>query len=112
MSFAVVTDTSANLPAPLTEEKEITVIPFSYFYEGEEHTCIDTEAFDGKAYYDLMREGTLVTTSQINPHRFVEAFEPLLAAGQDLLFVSMSSGISGSFHSSELAAEELRPKYP
>ena len=112
MSYAIVTDTSANLPTPLAEEHGIPVIPFSYFYGGKEYTCTDTEQFDGAEYFNLMRHGTLITTSQINPQRYVEVLRPLLAAGQDILFVGMSSGISGSFHCAELASEELLPDFP
>ena len=112
MSYAVVTDTSANLPTPLTRERDISVLPFSYYVEGVERTCLDTEAFNGTAYFDLMRHGTLVTTSQINPQRYLDCFEPLLEAGRDILFVGMSSGISGSYHCAEIAAEELQPRFP
>jgi len=112
MSYAIVTDTSANLPTPMLKELDITVLPFSYLYDGQEHTCMDTEAFDGKAYYNMMRDGVKVTTSQITPFRYTEHFRPLLEAGQDILFVGMSSGISGSYAMAEVAAEGLREEFP
>ena len=92
LSFAIVTDTSANIPTPLAKKLDITVIPFSYFIDGLEHTCLDTEAFDGKAYYDAIRGGTLVTTSQVTPQRYIEWFSPILEKGEDILFVGLSSG--------------------
>ena len=112
MSFAILTDTSANLPTPLLEKHGITVVPFSYSYDGAEHFCLDTETFDGAAYYGAMRKGTVVTTSLVNPGRFIAAARPLLAAGKDILFVGMSSGISGSFGSAKLAAGDLREEFP
>ena len=112
MSFAILTDTSANLPTPLLEKHGISVVPFSYSYDGAEHNCLDTETFDGAAYYGAMRRGTLVTTSLVNPGRFIAAARPLLAAGEDVLFVGMSSGISGSFGSAKLAAGDLREEFP
>ena len=112
MSFAILTDTSANLPTPLLEKHGITVVPFSYSYDGAEHICLDTETFDGAAYYGAMRKGTVVTTSLVNPGRFIAAARPLLAAGKDILFVGMSSGISGSFGSAKLAAGDLREEFP
>ena len=112
MSFAIVTDTSANLPSPLLKANDVTVIPFYYRVNGLEQTCLDTEAFDGAAYYGAMREGTLASTSQINPQAYLDHFEPLLAAGQDILFVGMSSGISGSYQSATLAMSQLRESYP
>ena len=112
MSYCVMTDTSANLPSELLKEREIRVIAFPYFVGGEEHTCIDTEQFDGKAYYNKIRNGAIVTTSQINPLQYAEVMRPILQEGNDLLFVGMSSGISGSFHSAELAAETLCEEFP
>lgn len=112
MSFTIATDTSANLPNYYVKEHGIIVVPFSYYVEGQERTCTDTEGFDGKAYYDLIREGLHVTTSQITPQRFIEYFEPALEKGEDILFVSMSSGVSGSCNSAHIAAEELLEKYP
>lgn len=112
MSFAIVTDTSANLPTALTKKHGVTVIPFFYIVDGAELSCTDTGAFDGSAFYEAMRRGASVTTTQITPQRYADAFRPLLAAGQDLLAVSMSSGISGSCQSAALAAEELREEFP
>ena len=62
MSFKILTDTSANLPTPLLKENKIGVIPFYYSIDGVEHTCLDTESFDGKEYYDRIRKRARVTT--------------------------------------------------
>ena len=110
--YAIITDTSSNLPTPLLREKQIGVLPFSYYVEGEEQQCLDTEAFDGHAYYQAIRDGREVTTSQITPHSFETIFTPYLQAGRDIIFVSMSSGISGSCGSAQLAARELMERYP
>lgn len=110
--YTIVTDTSANLPQPLLERLQVPVVPFSYFYSGEEHTCVDTEAFDAAGYYGAIRKGLTVTTSQVPPQRFVEVFTPILERGEDVLFISMSSGISGSFDSAQMAAKQLREAYP
>ena len=112
MSFTVFTDTSANLPTALTEEKHIKVIGFSYAADGEEKICLDTSAFDGKAYYDSIRAGAKVTTSLIPPTRYTNALTPVLEAGEDALLVLMSSGISSSFRSAQAAIEHLRKKFP
>ena len=48
MRFAIVTDTSSNLPTPLLEQNSVTVIPFNYIIDGQEQTCLDTEIFDGE----------------------------------------------------------------
>ncbi len=112
MSYRIITDTSANLPESLAAEYGLTVIPFKYYIDGKEHTCLNTAAFNGKEYYDLIRNGKKITTSQINPQDFIDVFEPILRSEEDVLFVSMSSGISGSYNSSCVAAEELKAMYP
>lgn len=112
MSFSIVTDTSANLPTPWLEQNDITVIPFCYTINNREMSCLDTEAFNGTAYYTAMRNGIPVTTSQINPQAYIDSFTPLLDAGNDILFIGMSSGISGSFQSAQIAMAQLRESYP
>ena len=110
--FQVITDTSANLPNTLCVQNDITVIPFPYFINGARHTCLDTEGFDAETFYGAMREGAEITTSQINPQHYIDIMRPILQKGLDILFVGMSSGISGSYHSAEIAAEELLPDFP
>lgn len=96
----------------MLEPHAVPVVPFSYYVEGEERCCIDISEFDGAEYYNSIRKGVAVTTSQINPQRYVEFFYPLLSQGQDILYVGMSSGISGSYSSAEFAAAELKEQFP
>ena len=94
MQFVAVTDTSGNLPTPLVKEHDLKMIPFAYFIDGERFTCLDTESFDGDAFYTLLKN-TEVKTTQINPAEYADFFEPYLADGKDVVYVAMSSGISG-----------------
>ncbi len=112
MSFAILTDTSANLPAPMAQQLEVGVIPFSFHTLGADRVCTDPEEFDGAAFYGAMRRGTEVSTSLISPQRYMCFFRPYLEAGQDLLFVSMSSGISGSCQAAGVAMAELAGEFP
>lgn len=112
MSFVIVTDSAANIPTPMAQELKITVIPFSYFIEGKEYICHNTESFDSKAYYDSIRAGTLVSTSQVTPQKYIDTFSPILKDGKDILFIGLSSGVSGSFSSAGTAAAQLKESYP
>ena len=111
MRFAVVTDTSGNLQNQQIQEYGLTVIPFLYAYDGKEHTCLDSETFDGEAYYKMLKT-TPVTTSQINPQTYADTFLPFLKEGRDVLYVSMSSGISGSCQSAAIGAELAWEDFP
>lgn len=112
MSFILTTDTSANLPAAYLEEHSVAAIPFSYFMDGEEHTCPGPDVFDGAAYYERLSNGGEVKTTLINSQQYTDFFEPYLQAGQDVLYVGMSSGISSSMNMATLAARELLEAYP
>ena len=111
MSFIVATDTSGNLPTETAEAHGIRIIPFAYFIDGVRHTCTDTDAFDGDAFYTLLKT-TAVTTTQINPVEYADFFEPYLKEGKDVIYVSMSSGISGSCQSATIGAKMLQETYP
>ena len=110
--YRIITDTSSNLPTDFAMKNNIAVIPFSYYINGREYSCVDSNGFDGKKFYKAMRLGASITTSQINPQSYSDFFEPILQNGEDILFISMSSGISGSFRSAQLAKDELAQKYP
>ena len=112
MSFAVFTDTSANLPTPLTRERDIGVLPFSYTVDDVTYQCLDTEAFDSAQYYDAIRRGAKVNTSLVSLGAFEAGFREVLREGRDILFVSMAGGISGSYACSLTAAEHLRQEFP
>ena len=112
MSFVVLTDTSGNLPSRRAAQNGLEIIPFTYTHNGKDYTCTDSDAFDGDAFYEEIRGGLAVTTTQISPNSYVEFFEPWLKKGEDLIFVSMSSGISGSCNSAHIAANMLRESYP
>ena len=110
--FRIVTDTSSNLPTAYLQAENITVIPFTFHTESGEQSCMDTASFDAKAFYTAMRNGEKVTTSQIPPQRFVDNIRPMLENGEDVLFVSMSSCFSGSYASSNIAANQLAEDFP
>ena len=105
----IYTDTSANLTPELIEKYALGVIPFSYTVDGVEQDGAD---FEGKAYYDAMRAGAVVKTSMINVSEFSASFRKELAAGNDVIYVGMSGGISGSANAARIAVEELRAEFP
>lgn len=110
--FAIITDTSANLDRSWLEKNNVLAIPFHYMVRGADCTCLDTESFDGVSFYNAMRAGEKVTTSQITPQAYHDMMRPVLERGEDILYISMSSGISGSYSQAEMAARELREEFP
>ncbi|MBO5229021.1 MAG: DegV family protein [Lachnospiraceae bacterium] len=112
MAFEIITDTPANIDTKVAKENNIKVLPFSFFIDGKEYTCDDTDTFDAKDYYDKIRGGMKVTTSQINPQQYIDCMRPILEEGKDILFIGLSSGISGSYESACIASAELRSEFP
>ncbi len=106
------TDTSANLPAALLLRHHITVIPFSYTVNGKEMLYPEDTDFDGAEFYGAMRAGAQVRTSMVNPDAAARYFEQALAQGDDVLYVGMSGGISGTAQAAAMAAVELMDRYP
>ena len=112
MSFVVITDSACNLRHDYLQAHNVPVIPYSYFINGEEHTCLGPEEFDGDAYYQMLSDGGIVKTTLINSQSYDDFFRPHLEAGNDLLYVGMSSGISSSMNMATLAARELLEEFP
>ena len=111
MSFVVFADGSANLPASKLEG--ITLLPCSYTVEGVQKEYLgDVDRFDAHAYYEKLRNGCKITTSLLNTHLFLTHFRSVLEQGKDAVYISMASGISGTYHAALMAKEELEEEFP
>ena len=108
----IFTDTSANLPAAYIQKYSLRVIPLHYSINGVQAQQDPTVDFDGKAYYDAMRSGAPVSTAMINLAAFLEPLHEALADGNDVIYIGMSGGISGTAHAAAMAVEELQEEFP
>lgn len=111
MSFAIMTDTAANLLKVHLTERKIAALSLEYYLDGVAHTCHTVDEIDGEAFYAALGDKE-IKTAQCNPQRFVDALEPIVKEGKDVLCVTLSSGISGTYSSACVAAEQLREAYP
>ena len=113
MSFTILTDSGSNLTAEQIERNQLHVIPVTYYIDGVPCARTDLTDFDGSDFYGKLRERRItVTTSLINTDCFISRMEPFLKAGQDVLYVGMSSGISGTYQAAFSAAASLQEQYP
>ncbi|HJB21045.1 MAG TPA: DegV family protein [Candidatus Fournierella merdavium] len=111
--YVLFTESTADLSVELVQELGVEVLPMRFSLNGKEYNNYpDNRELDPHDFYDALRAGGMSTTSQINQAAFEEAFGPVLEAGKDILYLSFSSGLSGTFQSARLAAEELAEKYP
>ena len=109
-NYVIFTDSSSDLPRSLTEALDIKVVQLSVTLEGEEPKSNDL--VDTKEFYAALRTKKSATTSTPSIDTFLQAFEPILADGKDLLYLGFSSGLSGTYNAGAVAASELSEKYP
>lgn len=107
----IICDVCADIPVNVAEERDISVLPMTLTVNGVEQTYT-AESFDCKEFYDGMRGGDVCSTSQIVTENYKEYFRPILKAGDDFIYVCLSSGLSGSYNGSVNALEELRVEFP
>ena len=111
--FVLFTDSSADLTAQMVQQADVEVLPLSFNIQGRTyHNYPDNREMDPALFYDMLRAGELATTAAVNVGEYVQAIEPFLAQGRDVLVLAFSSGLSGTYNSSRLAVEELQEKYP
>lgn len=112
-TYKIITDSTCDLPSTVIKELNLHVIPMEYILDGVSHfQDLEDEGEKTASFYGSLREGKVSSTSMINTARFMGVFEPYLKAGQDILHVSFSSALSGSYNASRIAAEELKELYP
>ena len=110
--YVIMTDTTADLPESYIEEHQLEILSLNYMLEGivyDRKNPLDVEEF-----YARMRSGSMPTTSRINPEQAKEAFASCMEAGNDVLYIAFSSGLSGTYNSACIAAAELEEEgtYP
>ena len=112
MEYTISCCSTTDLPKEYFAQHTIPFLPFTFVIDGKEYKDDLGESMSLKEFYRIVREGAMPTTSQVNVDQYTEFFESFLKQGKDLLHLSLSSGVSGSYNSARLAADELKTKYP
>ena len=111
--FVILTDSSCDLPASLADSLGLVVAPLTFELEGKQYTnYLDWREISPHAFYDKLRGTALAPTSAVNVAAFTELMEPILRSGRDILYIGFSSGLSAAYQNGEIAAADLREKYP
>ncbi len=103
---------TADMPKEYLEKRDIPYVCFHYMLDGVEYPDDLGQSISFDEFYRRLAAGSMPTTSQVNVAQFIEFFTPFLEEGRDVLHVSLSSGISGAFHSAVAAQQELQKRYP
>ena len=112
-NFKLITDSTADLPLEYLKEHDIDYMNLCYMIEGETYGGGTGKELPWKEFYAKMRGGQMPTTAQINPEEAKEHFMACIEAGyKKILYLAFSSGLSGTYNSGRIAAEEIKEEYP
>ena len=111
MNYQIITDSCCDLTDAQYESWNVKYVPLTVTYGGESRDNFSDPAAV-KAFYDQMRQGVTATTAAVNPAGWAQTMEPCLQAGEDVLVLAFSSGLSTTYQSAVIAAQELAEKYP
>jgi len=112
MSFKLLTDSDAEIPLSWVEEFDLDFLRMPFSMDGQVYDYDLGEKIDILAFYEDLRRGKTATTMMRNAAEIRDFFEPYLREGNDVLFISLSSALSGNLDCAMQAAEELRAEYP
>ena len=108
--FIIATDSTVDLQKAFLEKNHVLTISLSYIMDGV--TYKDLDGLSHEEFFEKLRKGSLPTTSQINPEEARKLLEPVVKEGKDILYIGFSSGLSGSYNSVRMAADDLMEDYP
>ena len=109
--YVIYTDSGCDVTPDILAEWGVRVKPLTFRFDGDDREYVDG-AVPFREFYDRMRSGEVAKTAAVNVEAFTEAFEEVLKEGYDLLYIGFSSGLSTTYNSGRIAAEQLREKYP
>ncbi|WP_102400450.1 DegV family protein [Haloimpatiens massiliensis] len=109
--FVIVTDSCCDLPEEYIKNNNIPYVPLTYRFKGREYLDDFGASLNYKEFYQGMKSGEIPQTSQANPDAFYKVFEEILREGKDIIYVGVSSGLSGTHNSSNIAKEMLEDEY-
>lgn len=108
--YVITTDNNSDLPESYLKEHGVGCTYLSYSMDGQNYT--HDNFLPVEEFYARMRAGSMPTTAQVNPVDVKAVLEPYLKEGKDILHLAFSSGLSGTYNSSKIAAEDLQEEYP
>lgn len=111
-NFVIATDTASDLPEEYYAEHDVVAIRLGFNMDGVLYEGEDGAHMDVKEFYAKLRGGSMPTTFQVSPEQAKRTLTPSLQAGKDVLVISFSSGLSGTYNSYVLAARELSKEFP
>lgn len=111
-NYEITCCSTADMPLSFFEEKKIPYACFHFTMDGMEYADDLGKSISIDEFYRRVKNGSLPVTSQVNAEAYEQMFEPILKNGRDVVHLTLSSGISGTYNSAIIARDELRERYP
>lgn len=111
-TFTIMIDTGADMPQEYIEEYGVATIPIPFNLDGKQHSGGRWQEISDRDFYDALRGGASAGTALINPETFVQIFTDYAARREELLLITLSSGLSGTYQNSVIALSEVKKDYP
>ena len=109
-NYKIITDSACDLPKAMLKELDVAMTPLHVLYRGENLPDSVDEGLS--EIYAGLRAGESTSTSAVNPEGWTSVLQPVLENGQDALVLAFSSGLSTTYQSAVIAAQELQEQYP
>jgi len=106
-NYILIANNTCDLPEEMLKELDVTVLPLGFTIGDDSYKTMPI-----KEFYQKIRDGAMPSTNAANVGEYVDLFEPALEAGKDVLCLVFSSGLSTTYNSAVIAAEEMSEKYP
>jgi DegV family protein with EDD domain len=110
MSVKIIIDSACDLPQEMIKQLDVKVMPLLVYVDEVEYE--DTKTIEAKEFYEKMREGSSVRTAQISVKIFHDEFIKYVNSDDEYLYISFSSGLSGTYQTAEMVRKELKETYP
>lgn len=110
--FALTCCSTADLPLEFLKEREIPFACFHYLMDGDEYPDDLGQTMSFAEFYRRVSDGATPSTSQVNEQDYIDMWRPILESGTDVLHITLSSGISGTINSANLARDTMNEEYP
>ncbi len=110
--YKIYCDSGCDLTLTYAAERNINIVPLTYFVDGAEYSDDGKDAAQLKVLYDQMREGKNTSTSQPLQETMYSIFEECAKAGDELIYMTLSSGISATYSSALVTRERCLEEYP
>lgn len=110
--FTIVIDTGCDLPQEYIKQHDIKVMPITLTLDDKDYTGENWEKISGSDFYTALKNGSTAKTALINPEAFIDSFTQHAKQGEDVLYIILSSGLSGTYQSSQIALGQVKEEYP